>query len=84
MVSVAVIENDGELDKAKAPDDAAEKVAADRVVTADGFAVPAEPGSAVCNLIYVPAGAVNATARSILSQLLARLVVDIPTVILAP
>jgi hypothetical protein len=51
IVSVVVIENDGELDNAIAPADAAEKVADDRVVTADEFAVPAAPGSAVCSLM---------------------------------
>jgi hypothetical protein len=51
IVSVVVIENEGELDNAIAPADAAEKVADDRVVTADGFDVPAAPGSAVCSLM---------------------------------
>ena len=51
IVSVVVIENDGEFDSAIAAPEAAEKVADDRVVTADALAVPAAPGSAVCSLI---------------------------------
>jgi hypothetical protein len=51
IVSVVVIVNDGELDNAIAPADAAEKVADARVVTADEFDVPAAPGSAVCSLM---------------------------------
>ena len=84
MVSVVVIVKDGELDSAIAPADAAENVADARVVTAEGAVVPAAPGSAVCNLMNVPAGAVNAVARSIFSQLFASVVAASPTVILAP
>ena len=84
IVSVVVMLNDGEFERAIAPEEAAENVADWRVVTADGFAVPAAPGSAVWSLIYVAAGAVNAVARSILSQLLASVVVANPTVILTP
>jgi len=51
IVSVVVIENDGEFERAIAPVDAAENVADWRVVTADAFAVAAAPGSAVWSLI---------------------------------
>jgi len=84
MVSVVVMVNAGELERAIAPLEAAENVADWRVVTADAFAVPAAPGSPVWSLMYVAAGAVNATARSILSQLFASVVVANPTVILTP
>ncbi len=47
MVSEAVMEYDASDDSAADPADGAASVSAFRVVTADAFAVPAEPGSPV-------------------------------------
>jgi hypothetical protein len=55
MVSVPVMVNAGEFDSAIAPDAAAENVADCRVVTTDGWRVPAEPGSPMCSWMKVPA-----------------------------
>lgn len=50
MVSVEVMDQGvGVADNERAPRDAVEKVACSRVVTADRLAVPADPGSPVCN-----------------------------------
>jgi hypothetical protein len=46
------------------PADAAENVVAGRVVTDDTAVVPAAPGSAVCNWVKQPAGAVDAICRN--------------------
>src|SRR6185437_3968904 len=82
IVSVAVMDQVGVLDRDKAePPALALNVALDRVVTADGLDVPAAPGSPMCSSTNVPAGAVNAVARSIFSHLVARLAALIPTVI---
>lgn len=58
----------GVFDNDKTPDDAAEKVAAGRVVTLDTFAVPAAPGAPVCNCTYTADGAVKAVPRNRLSH----------------
>lgn len=56
--------HDGEFDNAHAPADAALNVAEGRVVTDDAAVAADAPGSAVCSFTKLPAGAVDATARS--------------------
>lgn len=55
--------HDGVFDDATAPAEAAENVSDGRVVTELALEAPAEPGSPVCSLTKLPAGAVDATAR---------------------
>ena len=57
------------------PDAAALQVICFRVVSALAFAVPAAPGSPVCNFTYTLVGAVNAVAPNISSHRLARFAV---------
>jgi hypothetical protein len=84
MVSVVVMDQDGVLDKAKAePPADAENVALERVVTAEGAVAAVAPGSAVCSLTNVAAGAVNAVARSMFSHGVAKLAALMPTVIVS-
>jgi integral membrane sensor domain MASE1 len=81
IVSVAVIVNAGELDRAIAPAAAAEKVADWRVVTAEIAVVPAAPGSAVCSWINVPAIPVKVVPRRTFNQALAVLTAWSPAAI---
>jgi hypothetical protein len=60
----AHVAHDGVFDDAHDPADAAENVTDGRVVTDDALAVAAAPGSPVCSFTKLPAGAVDATARS--------------------
>jgi hypothetical protein len=62
--------HDGVLDIAIDPADAAENDAEGLVVTELAAVAPAEPGSAVCSLMKLPAGAVDATARCMWSNIL--------------
>ena len=71
IVSVAVIVNAGEFDDVIAPAAAAENVTDCRVVTAEMAVVPADPGSAVCSWMNVPATPVNVVPRRTFNQALA-------------
>jgi hypothetical protein len=82
IVSVAVIVNTGEFDKAIEPADAAENVADCLVVTAEALDAADAPGSPICSLMNVPAGAVNAVPLSMFSHWLARVVAASPTVMI--
>jgi hypothetical protein len=66
------------------PVDAADHVSAFRVVSADTFDVPADPGSPVCSFTAVVAGAENAVAPSMSSHLFARFTACRPTVMPTP
>jgi len=84
IVSVVVIDQDGLVPvNAIAPDEAAAKVAWERVVTAPAFAVPAEPGSPVWSFTYV-AETAKLVLRKPLSIAFAAFTVLRPTVIGRP
>jgi hypothetical protein len=84
----AHVDHDVVAASASAPEDAALKPMALRVVTEEAFDVPALPGSPVWSFTASTAGAVNddplLLPRIEFAQAFARLVVERPTVMLTP
>jgi len=74
----------GVFDMALDPADAADHDTVGLVVTDDAFAVPAEPGSPVCNFTAHVLGAVKAVPANMSSHLFAKLAALIPTVMDQP